>query len=170
MAAISEETNNDCGDDTSDFLVMMDVTDWAHPLGIGVYDAITADAHRTGQSQADLYAHACDIGGRYGTHSSTWNFDDPYYKKILWVSYFAGGVRGIDVRNPYDMQEVAYYIPETNEEGGLRNGKKVIQSNNVTTDDRGYVYIFDRAGNGLHIILPTGPAREIADFPAAPPS
>jgi len=31
-------------------------------------------------------------------------------------------------------------------------------------DDRGYVYIVDRADTGMHILELTGPARAIANF------
>ena len=40
--------------------------------------------------------------------------------------------------------------------------KIAIQSNNVETDDRGYIYVVDRANTGLHILELTGAAREIA--------
>jgi hypothetical protein len=40
-----------------------------------------------------------------------------------------------------------------------------IQSNNVESDERGYVYVVDRANTGLHILEMTGPAREIAGLP-----
>jgi hypothetical protein len=29
----------------------------------------------------------------------------------------------------------------------------------VEIDERGFVYLVDRAGSGLHIVEPTGPAR-----------
>jgi len=37
----------------------------------------------------------------------------------------------------------------------------VIQTNNVATDDRGYIYIVDRANTGLHILQLTGDALGI---------
>jgi hypothetical protein len=40
--------------------------------------------------------------------------------------------------------------------------KVAIQTNNVETDERGYVYIVDRANTGLHILELTGPARAVA--------
>src|SRR5918912_1150681 len=40
--------------------------------------------------------------------------------------------------------------------------KIAIQSNNVETDDRGYIYVVDRANTGLHILEVTGEAREVA--------
>jgi len=45
--------------------------------------------------------------------------------------------------------------------------RRAIQTNNVEVDERGYVYIVDRADTGLHILELTGPARAIADWTAA---
>ena len=41
-----------------------------------------------------------------------------------------------------------------------------IQSNNVEVDDRGYIYVGDRANTGLHILELAGAARRVANFPA----
>jgi hypothetical protein len=37
-----------------------------------------------------------------------------------------------------------------------------IQTNNVDVDDRGYIYIVDRADTGLHILELSGEARKAA--------
>ena len=42
---------------------------------------------------------------------------------------------------------------------GKERCKVAIQTNNVETDARGYIYIVDRANTGLHILELTGPAR-----------
>jgi hypothetical protein len=43
-----------------------------------------------------------------------------------------------------------------------------VHTNNVEVDERGYIYIVDRAGAGLHILELTGAARAIAALnPAA---
>jgi len=76
----------------------------------------------------------------------------------------------LDVRNPYQPKEVAYFIPPITENTEKRcvkvNGqdqcKVAIQSNNVETDDRGYVYVVDRANTGMHILELTGEARAVA--------
>jgi len=36
-------------------------------------------------------------------------------------------------------------------------------------DDRGYIYLADRADTGLHIVELTGTARTIANFPGKKP-
>ncbi len=48
--------------------------------------------------------------------------------------------------------------------GGADRCKMAIQTNNVEVDDRGYIYIVDRADTGLHILELTGRARAITNF------
>ena len=48
---------------------------------------------------------------------------------------------------------------------GAKRCKVAIQTNNVEVDDRGFIYIVDRANTGLHILELTGPARQIAQDP-----
>ncbi len=48
---------------------------------------------------------------------------------------------------------------------GEERCKVAIQTNNVEVDDRGYIYIVDRANTGMHILELTGEARSIANFP-----
>jgi hypothetical protein len=43
--------------------------------------------------------------------------------------------------------------------------KIAIQTNNVEVDDRGYVYLADRADTGLRIVELTGAARSIVNLP-----
>jgi hypothetical protein len=96
-----------------------------------------------------------------------------YYKKLAFIAFFNAGVRALDIRDPYHPKEVGYFIPAITQatdkrcipvEGGERC-KVAIQTNNVETDDRGYIYIVDRANTGLHILELTGPARAAAGLP-----
>ncbi|MCX7141819.1 MAG: hypothetical protein NT123_12195 [Proteobacteria bacterium] len=101
----------------------------------------------------------CARSGRFGTHSSNESFAPVYYRRVVFFAHFNAGVRAVDVRDPLHPREAAYYVPESNANAG-----GAILTNNVEVDDRGYVYITDRAGNGLHILELTGPARAIAAF------
>jgi hypothetical protein len=84
----------------------------------------------------------------------------PYYKKVAFISYFNAGVRAVDLRDPYSPKEIGYFIPPITEATDKRcikvNGedrcKVAIQTNNVETDDRGLIYIVDRANTGMHIL------------------
>jgi hypothetical protein len=49
-------------------------------------------------------------------------------------------------------------------EAGNERCKVAIQSNNVEVDDRGYIYVVDRANTGMHILELTGSARRVANF------
>jgi hypothetical protein len=115
----------------------------------------------------------CERGGRFGAHSSNESMAPVYYKKVAMVTFFNAGVRAIDVRNPYQPKEIGYYIPAITEAtdkrcvqaDGQQRCKVAIQTNNVETDDRGYIYIVDRANTGMHILELTGDARKAAGLP-----
>lgn len=116
----------------------------------------------------------CNRGGRFGAHSSNEDMGAPYYQKLTFITFFNAGVRVLDVRNPYQPKEVAYYIPPiskaTVQRCGMIDGKQrcsnaTIQSNNAETDDRGYIYVADRSNTGLHILELTGEPRAIVGLP-----
>ena len=125
----------------------------------------------------------CGKGGRFGAHASTESFYPPYYGKLAIFSWFNAGTRVFDIRNPFDVREIAYFIPSVNKFTGsfcpdgishadgdpkiTKECVKVIQTNNVEIDDRGLIYSADRAGTGMHIMRLTGPAAAVA---ARPPS
>jgi hypothetical protein len=83
-------------------------------------------------------------------------------------------VRVTDVRDPYNLKEAAFFIPAVNVNTDLRCGPyqgdpnkcvQVVQTNNVATDDRGFVYIVDRANSGMHVLRLTGDAARVAGPP-----
>ena len=114
--------------------------------------------------------HFCERGGRFGAHSSNESMDPVYYKKMAFISFFNAGVRALDIRDPYHPTEVGYFIPSITANtdkrcvkiDGKDRCKVAIQTNNLETDDRGYVYIVDRANTGMHILELTGDARAVA--------
>jgi hypothetical protein len=115
----------------------------------------------------------CSRGGRFGTHSSNESFTPAYYRKVVFLAHFNAGVRAVDVRNPFAPKEIGYYIPATTagtvprclKVDGQDRCKVAIQTNNVEVDDRGYVYIVDRANTGLHILRLTPEGRQAAGLP-----
>jgi hypothetical protein len=120
----------------------------------------------------------CGRGGRFGAHAGHESFYPPYYGKLAIFSWFNAGTRVFDIRNPFAVEEVAYFIPAPNKNtmafcaDGIGHPEgdpkitpactKVIQTNNVEVDDRGLIYSADRAGTGLHIIRLTGRAARVA--------
>ena len=117
----------------------------------------------------------CSRGGRFGTHSSNENMTPIYYQRIMFFAHFNAGVRAVDIRDPYHPKEIGYYIPAVTEktdkrcvDAGQRPGrcKMAIQTNNVEVDDRGYIYIVDRANTGMHILELTGAGAQDRQFSA----
>ena len=115
----------------------------------------------------------CSRGGRFGAHSTNENMTPIYYGRVMFVAFFNAGVRAVDVRDPFNPKEIAYYIPPVTAKtdkrcvgrGADERCKVAIQTNNVEVDDRGYIYIVDRANTGLHILELSGAARRVANFP-----
>jgi hypothetical protein len=156
MLVVSESTQNECREDNH-MIYMLDITDETRPFGVSTYFV------------PEKAGEFCKRGGRFGAHASNEDMGPIYYKKFAFVSWFNAGVRMVDIRNPYAMKEAGYYIPAINKNTAKRcltvDGKErcklAIQTNNVEVDDRGYIYIVDRANSGMHILEPTGEVRKI---------
>ena len=160
LAVFSETTGSACQGNRQ-MVRMMDITYEAFPIFVSTWTVPEASGN------------FCDRGGRFGAHASQENMTPIYYGRILFVTWFNAGLRVLDIRDPFNMKEIAHFIPATTAntaeacvgEGGQRRCKTAIQSNNVEVDDRGYVYVGDRANTGLHIVELTGAARRVANFP-----
>ena len=95
-----------------------------------------------------------------------------YYNRVLFLAHFNAGVRALDVRDPLQPKEIGFYVPAITDKtdkrcvgtGADQRCKTAIQTNNVEVDDRGYIYIVDRANTGMHILQLTGAARQVARF------
>jgi hypothetical protein len=123
----------------------------------------------------------CARGGRFGTHSSNESYAPVYFKRVMFFAHFNAGVRALDVRNPFAPKEIAYYIPAMTANTVVLEtpagqaaslpyteaaNRRAVQTNNVEVDERGYIYIVDRANTGMHILELTGPARAAANWQA----
>ena len=161
LVVVNESTSNECTEDMHEMVYLVDITDPAHPIPVSTY------------SVPEESGNFCERGGRFGAHSTQWNIKETIYRgRIAWISYFNAGVRGVDIRDPYNPKEVAFYIPAITENTDERcvtvdseeRCKIAIQTNNLDVDDRGFVYAFDRANTGMHILTVTGQAKQIANF------
>jgi hypothetical protein len=160
LMIVDESTANEC-QQARQLVWFADITVEDKPMVVSNYQAPEVDGD------------FCRRGGRFGSHSSNESFAPVYYGKLAFISYFNGGVRTIDIRNPMNPREVGFFIPSITDKtdsrcikvDGKDQCKYAIQTNNVETDDRGYVYIVDRANTGLHVLEISGEAREIAGLP-----
>jgi len=159
LVVVNESTQNECHEDYH-MMFMVDITDEKKPYGVSNFYV------------PESSGNFCSRGGRFGTHSSNEDMGPIYYKRLVFIAWFNAGLRVVDIRNPFSPKEVAYYIPAITEKtatrcvpvDGAERCKIAIQTNNAEVDDRGYIYIVDRANTGMHILELTGDARKIANF------
>jgi hypothetical protein len=154
---VNESILNECNE-ARQMVWFVDATIESHPTVISNYTA------------PEKPGNFCQRGGRFGAHASNESTAPVFHQKLTFISWFNAGVRALDIRNPLQPKEVGYFIPPITEATDKRcvkvNGqdrcKIAIQTNNVETDDRGYIYIVDRANTGMHILELTGEPRGIA--------
>jgi hypothetical protein len=160
LVVVNESTSNECREGRQ-MAYIMDITTEATPYAISNFRVPEADGN------------FCTRGGRFGAHSSNENMPPMYAQRVVFMTWFNAGVRAVDIRDPYSPKEIGYFIPAitaasdtrcVKDASGQESCKKVIQSNNVDVDDRGYIYVVDRADNGMHILELTGDARNAANF------
>lgn len=90
-------------------------------------------------------------GGRFGAHNLHENLPVPtswHSESIVIGSFFNAGVRAFDVSNPYQPQEIAYFVPGAPKLSPVG----AIQLNDVYVDDRGIVFTVDRFAGGLYAL------------------
>ena len=125
---------------------MVDISDEGRPFPVA------------GLTPAEAGGNYCARPGRFGAHASSESFAPVYYRRLVFIAHFNAGVRAFDIRDPLAPREAAYYVPDAR--------GAALATNNVETDARGYVYMVDRGGLGLHVLRLTGAAAAIADAAA----
>jgi hypothetical protein len=159
VVATDESLVNECAE-ARQMVWFIDVTEETRPIGVATFTV------------PEVSGNFCSRGGRFGTHSSNESMTPVYYGRVMFFAHFNAGVRAVDVRNPYHPREIGYFIPPITaattercvQAEGRERCRTAIQTNNVEVDERGYVYIVDRANTGLHILELTGEARQLANL------
>ncbi|MBI4290467.1 MAG: hypothetical protein HY661_03185 [Betaproteobacteria bacterium] len=109
------------------FIWMVDITDERHPVPFGSFQVEAED----GSPRPPLTGCHQPCEKVTGTE--------------IQVAWFAHGLRVVDFSNPHRPRESAWYLPTP------AAGVPRVQSNDVTVDDRGLIYLIDRV-RGLHIL------------------
>lgn len=135
---VSDECVQDDGKDWPKLVWMVDARSDANPVPISTFPAPPYDAF-------------AKRGGRFGAHNLHENLPLPvsFQSETLTIgTFFNAGVRVYDTSNPYQVEEVAYFVPGTPRLAPAG----AIQLNDVFVDDRRLVYTMDRFGGGLYIL------------------
>jgi len=101
-------------------------------------------------SEADY----CAKGGNFGPHNLHENRPGSFQSsRVIFETYYNAGVRVYDIENPFQPQEVAYYVPPNPERmmDPRPNRPRVIQSADCYVDPNGVMYLTD-TNAGLYIL------------------
>jgi hypothetical protein len=111
------------------FVWVMDITDMDNMEPVTAWDLSERASPWVGQP-----------GARFGGHQ----FHEKLGSTLAYFVWFSGGLRVVDFSDPLLPVEVGHFM------GPGPNGEAP-QSNDVTVDDTGRIYILDRV-NGMHIV------------------
>jgi len=92
----------------------------------------------------DLSERLCPWVGQEGVRFGGHQFREKLDSNLIYATWFAGGLRVLDVADPYQPTEVAHYMAPG------PNGAAP-QSNDVDVDVAGLIYLLDR-NHGLEIL------------------
>jgi hypothetical protein len=109
------------------FMWMVDITDETRPVSVATYSPAAA---------ANIAP-----GNQYGAHQPA----EQVYDNKMFVTWFSGGLRVVDISNPYNLTEIGHYVPRPG------RGQKTVKSNDVFRADNGLLYLIDRL-DGLEIL------------------
>jgi hypothetical protein len=110
------------------FIWMVDISDEQRPVPVGSFQVDGIE----GKPQQPLMT---------GCHQPS----EKVTGTEIPCAWFAQGLRIIDISNPHAIREVAHFMPD------LPPGSDRVQSNDVTVDARGLIYVIDRL-RGLTIV------------------
>ena len=112
------------------FLWVMDVTDLENMEPVAAWD---------------LSERACPFVGEEGVRFGAHQYREKLDSTLVYCTWFAGGLRVLDLADPLLPKEVAHFMPDRSPAGDAP------QSNDVDVDENGRIYLLDRV-NGLDIL------------------
>ncbi|WP_198349186.1 MULTISPECIES: LVIVD repeat-containing protein [Ramlibacter] len=135
---VSDECVMDDGADWPKLVWVLDARSEANPVPIGTFP----------MPPVEVFGRR---GGRYGAHNLHENLPGPASFRsdtIIVGSFFNGGVRVYDTRDPYRVEEIAYFVPGAPQ----LSPAGAVQLNDVFVDERQVVYTVDRFTGGLYTL------------------
>lgn len=129
FALVADEDINVPPPDQPAFLWVVDITDETQPVPVATYQVPFESVER--------------VEGRFGCHQpqeQTYAGDS-----VIAVTWTSGGLRLVDVSNPYQPREAGWFVPDRGKD------EPAAQTNDVYVTAEGMVYVIDRL-KGLDIL------------------
>ena len=128
MIVTDEEVQDRLAPSPSAFMWMVDITNETTPVPVSTYRVPNDEPF--------------DPDCWFGAHQPQEQVDG----NIIFVTWFAGGLRAVDISDPYLLREVGHFDPQPGK------GQSIVQSNDVFRDRHtGLIYLADRL-TGLDIL------------------
>ena len=144
LVVVSEESvTNDCSD-LPKLVYLVNTAHEENMVPLAIAPVSNEDSYRT-------------RGGRFGAHNLHENHEQPTCAQLdntTVGTFFNGGVRVYDLRNPHRIEELAYFVPKTPAGSHVPSS----QINDVFVDDRKLIYAVERIAGGVYVLEYTGPA------------
>ncbi len=119
------------------FMLLVDITNERLPVPVANFQVPEGGKYSYCDGQQDKH---------FGSHQPHEYVGED---NLVYLTWFAGGLRIVDISNPYQPREAGYYVPEP------VAGFKFPMSNDVFLDKNGVIYLIDRY-NGLDLLKFTG--------------
>lgn len=127
LVVTDEEVRDRLAPTPSAFLWVVDISEETRPIPIATYSV--------------PFDREVDPGIQFGAHQPA----EQVYSNVLYVTWFSGGLRAVDISDPYLPVEVGYYVPLPGKD------QKTVKSNDVFHGKDGLLFLIDRL-NGLEIL------------------
>jgi len=135
LAVVTDEAVTNGCDDDPHMVRVVDISNEANPQVVAICPVPEGDF--------------CDRGLRFGAHCVHENRPGTYRsERLMFVTYFNGGLRVYDIEDAHNPVEVAHWIPECPE------GQEAIQINDCFVAEDHLVYATDRGTGGVYVLKP----------------
>ncbi|MBY0436773.1 MAG: hypothetical protein K2W80_01190 [Burkholderiales bacterium] len=141
LMVMSDESTVDGAKDWPMLVYMLDVKDERYPTSISTLPMPPVETFSK-------------RGGRFGAHNVHDNVPvetSHCSDEIIYCAMFNGGVRIYDTKNPYQPQEIGYYVPAA----PALSPAGAAQMNDIWVDENRLVYTVDRLAGGIYILETT---------------
>ncbi len=141
LMVMSDESTVDAAKDWPMLVWMLDAKDERYPTSISTLPMPPVETFSK-------------RGGRFGAHNLHDNVPvetSSCSDEIIYCAMFNGGVRVYDTKNPYQPQEIGYYVPAA----PALSPAGAAQMNDIWVDEKGLIYTVDRLAGGIYVIEPT---------------
>lgn len=117
--------------------------------GIHLVDVTEPAAPRYLRALPEPAASFRTLPARFGAHNLHENRAGSYQSdRLVFATYFSGGVRVYDLADPDDPREIAHWVPAP------PPGREVTQSNDLFVDEGGLIWVSERHTGGVSVLEP----------------